>query len=343
MPNDIEQLKQDFLRYLKFLVPPSPKILVEKIIPSFQETELRKITLKPNADKNLSIESKDGFAMTLSKNDFGKYGLCTEGFRKDIEDIKSKDPKKIFPAAVEEIIILHNKKLCKIYIPLSILIYTKLYEKFRLANPNIDRNGIHLLMDTTIENSLTDKPSLLIYNYFKRAYQGYENSTGFACVFGAETENLKIIFSITKELKLNFIPYQNTYTSLINLIEKFHIYAKDKEAAQILIEQLKYLTDCSFSTLIQKSFGKQNEKTVIKDFKLTAQKLIKNYIEDHPDECKKQRSILDCLLWFITKIIPESILSKNKRMSLFGKYTETGNEIRSLSNQVIENAINLVH
>ncbi len=99
---------------------------------------------------------------------------------------------------------------------------------------------------------------------------------------------------------------------------------------------MKNHTNSSFSNLIQKSFGKQNKKTIIKDFKLTAQELIKNYIKYYPNECKKQQSVLDYLLEFITKIIPESILSEDKRMTLFGKYTETGRQIKSLSDQIIK-------
>lgn len=91
---------------------------------------------------------------------------------------------------------------------------------------------------------------------------------------------------------------------------------------------MKYYNNHSFSTLIQKSSGKQIEKTVIKDFKLTVEKLIKNYIEDHPVECKKERSILDYLLWFITKIIPESVFPKDKRMALFGKYKKLEKKLK---------------
>ncbi|WP_339050358.1 hypothetical protein [Rickettsiella endosymbiont of Xylota segnis] len=337
MPNDIEQLKQDFLRYINFLQFLSPEILVDKVS-SISQNKLSKIEIKHNNEKILFIETKNK-KCHLTKNDLGKYGLSVEDFRKGIEDIKSKDPKKIFSAAVEEIIILHNKKLCEIYIPSTILIYTELYEKFKLAYPNTDRYRIYHLIDVTIENSLTDKSSLT-YNYFKRAYQGYKNSTGFASLFGGETEDLKIIFSITKKLKLNFTPYQKNYIGLINLIEQFCICDQDKEAAETLIVQLKHHTNNSFSILIQKSF--QNETALIKDFKSKTQELIKNYIEDHPGECKKQRSILDRILWFITKIFPESIFPKDKRMTLFGKYTKIGSKIKNLSNQVIEKTLNLV-
>ncbi len=238
--------------------------------------------------------------------------------------------------AIEDMIDFHNEKLYKINFSLAILIYTELYEKFKHENPNVDKNRIYYLIDEIIENSLFDKLSLLTYNYFKRAYQGYENSTCFESIFGDENKNLTIIFNITKELKLNFTPYQNSYATLINLIETFYIYAEDKEGANSLIEQLKHCTNCSFSTLIQKFSEKQNEKTVIKNYKLIVEKLIKNYIEDHPDECKKQRSILDCFLWFITKIIPESVFPKDKRMILFGKYTQAGKEIKNLTKQVEE-------
>lgn len=344
MPNDIEQLKQDFLRYIDFLAFPSPEILVDKVSSVLQKNELSKIKIKHYNEKILFIEPKDKICY-LTKSDLGEYGLSVEDFRKGIEDIKSENPKKIFLAAVEEIIILHNKKLCEIYIPSVILIYTELYEKFKLVYPNADRNRIYHLIDVNIENSLTNKSSLT-YNYFKRAYQGYENFTGFASIFGGETEDLKIIFSITKNLKLNFIPYQKTYIGLINLIEQFRICAQDKEAvetsaAETLIEQLKHHTNNSFSILIQKSF--QNETALIKDFKSKTQELIKNYIEDHPSECKKQRSILHRILWFITKIFPESIFSEDKRMTLFGKHTETGRKIKSLSDQVIKEAVNLLY
>ncbi len=94
---------------------------------------------------------------------------------------------------------------------------------------------------------------------------------------------------------------------------------------------MKNHTNSSFSNLIQKSFGKQNKKTIIKDFKLTAQELIKNYIKDHPNECKKQQSVLDYLLEFITKLSLSRFFQKIKVMTLFGKYTEAGRQIKSLS------------
>lgn len=343
MFTDIEQLKSEFLGYLNFLIFSSPEFLVEKVQP-LQGTKLRKIKFKSDLERKLSITSEGKNSnVILNKKDLGIYGFSVSDFKRNIEAIKNNDKnsEKLLYQAIEEVINLNNIKLYKSFIAQTILTYTKLYGKFRFANPNVDKNGIYYLIDEFIENSLIDKPSLLIYNYFKRAYQGYENSTCFESIFGDETENLKIIFNITKELKLNFTPYQNSYTTLINLIETFYIHAEDKEAANSLIDQLKYHTNLSFSTLIQKSSGKQIEKTVIKDFKLTVEKLIKNYIEDHPIECKKQRSILDYLLWFITKIIPESVFPKDKRMALFGKYTETGKEIKNLT-RVIEKTANLV-
>lgn len=343
MFTDIEQLKSEFLGYLNFLIFSSPEILVEKVQP-LQGAELRKIKLQSDLERKLSITSEGKNSnVILNKKDLGIYGFSISDFKRNIEAIKNNDKnsEKLLYQAIEEVINLNNIKLYKSFIAQTILTYTKLYGKFRFANPNVDKNRIYYLIDEFIENSPIDKPSLLIYKYFKRAYQGYENSTCFESIFGDETENLKIIFNITKELKLNFTPYQNSYTTLINLIETFYIYAEDKEAANSLIDQLKHYTNLSFSTLIQKSSGKQIEKTVIKDFKLTVEKLIKNYIEDHPVECKKQRSILDYLLWFITKIIPESVFPKDKRMALFGKYTETGKEIKNLT-RVIEKTANLV-
>lgn len=345
MFTDIEQLKREFLDYLNFLIFPSPEILVEKVQP-LQGTKLRKIKFQSDLELPSTSEGKNSNVIFLNKNNLGIYGISVSDFKRNIETIKNNDKnsEKLLYQAIEEVINLNNIKLCKIVITDAILTYTKLYEKFRLANPNVDKDGIYDLIDKIIKNSLIDNPILLIYNYFTRAYQGYENTRGFASVFGdqTETEDLKIIFNITKELKLNFTPYQNSYTTLINLIETFYIYAEDKEAANSLIVQLKHHTNLSFSTLIQKSSGKQIEKTVIKDFKLTVEKLIKNYIEDHPVECKKQRSILDYLLWFITKIIPESVFPKDKRMALFGKYTETGKEIKNLTKRVIEKTANLV-
>lgn len=341
MSTDIEQLKSEFLGYLNFLNFPSPKILVDKVQP-LQGTKLRKIKFQSDLERKLSITSEGKNSnVILNKKDLGIYGISVSAFKRNIEAIKNNDKnsEKLLYQAIEEVINLNNIKLCKIFITEAILTYTKLYEKFRLANPNADKNRIYYLIDDIIENSY--KPISLIYNYFKRAYQGYENSICFASIFGDETEDLKIIFNITKELKLNFTPYQNSYTTLINLIESFYTHAEDKEAANDLIAQLKHHTNSSFSTLIQKSSGKQIEKTVIKDFKLTVEKLIKNYIEGHPVECKKRRSILDCLLWIITKIIPESVFPKDKRMALFGKYTETGKEIKNLKHE-IEKTANLV-
>jgi hypothetical protein len=336
--NDIEQLKQDFLCYINFLAFPSPETLVEKIQP-LQKTELKKISFQSDSVRNLSIISEDQNAtiITLNEKDLEIYAFSIENFKKSIEGIKHQNSEKLFFQALEEVINFHYKKLCEIYVPLILFKYIELYEKFKLENPNVDGNRIYYLIDKTIEKLLIGKQaSLLTYNYFKRAYQEYANSMGFTSLFATETENLRIIFNITKELKINFTLYQSTYATLINLFEKFYICATDKQAAQILIEELKNHTNSSFSNLIQKSFGKQNKKTIIKDFKLTAQELIKNYIKDHPDECKKQQSVLDYLLEFITKIIPESILSEDKRMTLFGKYTETGRQIKSLSNQIIK-------
>lgn len=338
MPNDIEQLKQDFLRYINFLQFLSPEILVDKVS-SISQNKLSKIEIKHNNEKILFIETKNK-KCHLTKNDLGKYGLSVEDFRKGIEDIKSKDPKKIFSAAVEEIIILHNKKLCEIYIPSTILIYTELYEKFKLAYPNTDRYRIYHLIDVTIENSLTDKSSLT-YNYFKRAYQGYANPQGFAAIFNTinlETEkNLNTIFNITKKLQINFTHYQTSYTTLTDLIEELYICAEDKTATKVLIDNLKFHTNICFSNLIQASSEKHAKKivftkTTIEKFKSAIQELIKDYIEDHPDECKKQLGILDRILWFIAKIIPSSILSEDRKMTLF--YTPSGIQIKNLNDQI---------
>lgn len=149
---------------------------------------------------------------SYNKKDLGICGFSVSDFKRNIEAIKNNDKnsEKLLYQAIEEVINFNNIKLYKISIASAILTYTKLYGKFRLANPNVDKNVIYYLIDEIIEKSLIDKPILLIYNYFKRAYQGYENSTCFASIFGDETEDLKIIFNIAKELKLDFTPYQNS-------------------------------------------------------------------------------------------------------------------------------------
>lgn len=343
MLTNFEQLKNDFLSYLNLLVFPSQETLFEKIQP-LQESKLQKIKLQSDSERELSIsQGKNPATITLNQKELEIYGFSIRDFEKNINAIKDndKDSKKLLPQAITEMIDSNNEKLCKIYVPLAILTYTELYEKFRL-DPNLQK--IYRLLEETIESSLIDEPRKLIFNYFKRAYQQCMSSTGFASIFGDETENHRFIFNITKELKSNFTPYQNSYITLINLIETFVIYAEDKEAAKNLINQLKYYNNCSFSSLMQiASENQQNKKTVIKDFILTAEELFENYIEDHPAECKRQRNILNCVLWFITKIIPKSIFPKDKRIILFGKYTETGREIKNLSEQIIEKATNLVY
>lgn len=344
MDADTECLKKDFLVYLHLLVLPSAKLLVEKIQP-LQNTKLKEIKFQSDSEKKLSITSKN-INVILEDKKLESYGFSIRDFKRSIEAIKDEDEnsEKLLCQAIEEVINLNNVKLYKSFITSAILIYTQFYEKSKLKHPNFDKYKIYDLIDKDICASLSDNCILSIHNYFNRAYREYERSTGFIHFFGNETENLKIIFNITKELKSNFTPYQKSYTTLINLIETFVIYAEDKGAAKILIDELKYYTNCSFSTLIQiSSENQQNKKTVIENFKLAAEKLIKNYIEDHPCECKKQQNILNYVLWFITKIIPKSVFPKEKRISLFGKYTETGREIKNLTEQIIEKATNLVY
>ena len=258
MPNDIEQLKQDFLLYLNFLVFPSPEILVEKILSPFQETKLRKITLKSNSGKDLSIESKDGSIIILTKNDLGKYGLSVEGFRKGIEDIKSKDPKKIFSVAVEEIFILHNKKLCEIYVPSAILVFNKLYEKFKHANSKEKTSEIYDLILKECINAFPEENTNavgLLYSClsFISAYQ-YPDLDSFDILenilFNEELDSTTTgtylnILNAVRTIQLT--QYKETYNKLIKLIEVLNsLQVKDKDAMNNLIIELKSLTEFYF-------------------------------------------------------------------------------------------------
>ena len=336
MPNDIELLKQDFLAYLSVLVFPSPEILTSKISTVSPETKLHEIKIKPDSDKIVITYNKNKDECYLTKSELGKYGLSIEDFRKYIEDIKNKDSEKLFFQAIEEITSLHLKNLCKIYVPKAILAYANLCEKLK-SQPQEPISKIYNLLDLSIySSSLNKQTETLEYNYFKRAYQGYANSTGFAFFSGLETENLKIIFNITRELKLNFTPYQAAYTTLINLIEELYIHGVCKTVPESLIDNLKLHTDKCFSSLMQTHPDKKIAftKTTIENFISTTQKLIKNHIENDPVEYKKQRSILDRLFWFITKLIPCSIFSEDSRMTLFGNYTESGMKIKNLGDEV---------
>lgn len=333
MPNDIQQLN-DFLIYLNFLVFPSPEILVEKIVSSFQETKLRKITLKSNSGKSLSIESKNRPIITLTKSDLEKYGLSVEDFRKRIEDIKNKDSKKIFSAAVEEIIILHNKKLCEIYVPFAILIYTQLYEIFSHTYKKKDSKEIHnLILINCIdaispENTNSDK---LVYNLitFITAYQ-YPNLDF--------TEFLKTIENYqddgTSEYIFNTIKtiqstsYKGTYINLIQSIEELgNLQVKDKSAINNLITKLKDTTTDCFRELIQAAFYEKQEK-YIREKEITEKlrkscfKLIEDYRNENIDEFKNQEDIFLKILRFIVNLFPTSIVSNSKKMTLFFKKEE---------------------
>jgi hypothetical protein len=338
VPNDIDLLKQEFLAYLSVLIFPSPEILVEKTPSALQETKLNDITLEINSGKNLSIKNKNDAKenILLNKDDLGRYGLSIEDFRKGIESIKNKNPEITLLTAIEETLILNTKRLCEIYIPQAILAYTTLYKKFKLENPKVG-NRIYNLIDEKIEDLLANKETeRLTYNYFKRACQGYASPQSFAYLAGLETENLKAIFNITKKLHINFTRYQTQYDILADLIEELYIHAGNKTAIESLIDNLKLHIDICFSNLIQTPPDKKTAfaKNTIENFISTTQELIKNYIENHPNEYKKQRSILDRLLWFITKLIPSSILSEDKRMTLFGNYTESGRQIKKIDSQI---------
>lgn len=334
MPNDIKQLKQDFLCYINFLVFPSPEILVGKISPIFQKNALNKIEIKHNNEKILFIghKNKIKYECHLTKSDLGKFGLSLEGFRKDIEDIKHKTSKKIFSQAIKEVIILHNKKLCEIYVPSVILAYTELYEKFKQANSKEKTTEeIFDLIYESLKDEISEE-SCYSYLSFDMAYQHPHLNTNdlvetlpfnqeFVSASNTKDTCLNILNTV-KAIQLN--PYREAFINLIDSIEKLNfLQVKDKNANNDLIAELKNLTKSCFLKLFQTTFYEQTEKftcekKIIEKFRDDCNQFIKEYQEEHFDEFKKQSGILNKILWLIGKLIPSAIIPKEKRMTFFG-------------------------
>lgn len=349
MPNDIEELKQDFLCYINFLVFPSPEILVGKISPIFQKNALSKIKIKHDNEKILFTEPKDKICH-LTKSDLGKYGLSVEDFRKGIEDIKSKDPKKIFLAAVKEIIILHNKKLCEIYIPSVILIYTKLFEKVSHVHPKKNSDKIHnLILRDCIDAISPENPNSMriLYNLltFISAYQHPDlDFTDFLKTIDNYQDDgtCKCIFNTTKTIQLT--SYKETYINLIQLIEELDkLQVKDKVAIHNVITKLKDTTTIFFRDLIQAAFYEKQEKyirerEITKKLRNSCFELIEDYRNEHIDEFKNQEGIFLKILRFIVNLFPTSIISDSKKMTLFfnkkENYIKRTSEITSQLDQL---------
>ncbi|MGC1854820.1 MAG: hypothetical protein WA659_05570 [Candidatus Aquirickettsiella sp.] len=331
MSNDIELLKQDFLTYLTFLVFPSSKILIDKIPSAFQETKLNKIEIYADNRKILFKEHEDKECY-LTNESLGKFGLSVENFRNSIVAIKKEKTSKTLSEGIEELLDSYTKKLCEIYIPQAILAYTNLYEKFKSENYKATDDKTHDSIAEDLKKQNPTQEILSTYGIFSKAYQG--QNLGFATIFGPSNEYL--IFKLVQKLKENFCPYEKTYTTLISKIEKLHMCAENKNTTNTLITQLKQLTDSCFLSLIKASLYEKDKKlkyeATIEEFKSTTQKLIKSYIEDYPDEYKKQCSILEKILWFISKIIPSSILPEDRKMTLF--YTPNGIRVKKLNDQI---------
>jgi hypothetical protein len=346
MPNDIEQLKQDFLAYLSVLVFPSPEILVSKMSTVFQETKLSKIEIKPDNSKILSISSKNKDKCDLTKSELGDYGLSIEDFIEYIKDIKNKNPKITLLEAIKEILNLHNKKLCKIYVSQAILAYTDLYGKFKLENPKKTSEEIYSLMYSCFLEKITSRK--LAYNClsFTMAYQCPPLETDPSnpdIELAAESHYYLNILNTVKNIQLT--PFRNTYINLLDSIKELcSLQVKDKNASNDLAAKLKDLTKSCFLELIQATFYEQTEKftyekKITEKFQKDCKQLIEKYQNEHPDEFKKQRSILNRILWLIGRFIPSSILSKEKKMTLFGdkatnntkKFTEINIQVDQLA------------
>lgn len=346
MPNDVEQLKQDFLRYIDFLAFSSPEILVDKVSSVLQKNELSKIKIKHDNKKILFTDPKDKICH-LTKSDLGKYGLSVEDFRKAIEDIKSEDPKKIFSAVVEEVINLHNKKLCKTHIPSVILVYTKLFEKVSHVHPKKNSDKIHnLILRDCIDAISPENPNStrILYNLltFISAYQHPDfDYTDFLKTIDNYQDDgtCKCIFNTTKTIQLT--SYKETYINLIQSIEELDkLQVKDKDAMNNLIIELKSLTEFYFSKLIRANFYGQTEKyncekEFTKKLSDSCKELINDYEKKHSDEFKNSgilNSILTNILWLIGKFI-SPVLSKEKKMTFFSEKKTKITEINSQLDQ----------
>lgn len=359
MPNDIEQLKQDFLLYLNFLVFSSPEILVEKIPQIFQKTALYKIEIQHNDDeKILFIGHKDKikYECHLTKSDLGKFGLSLEDFRKNIEDIKNKASKKIFSQAIKEVIILHNKKLCEIYVPSAILVFNKLYEKFKHANSKEKTSEIYDLIlkeciDTFPEENTNAVGLLYSCLSFISAYQ-YPDLDSFDILenilFNEELDSTTTgtylnILNAVRTIQLT--QYKKTYNKLIRLIETLNsLQVKDQDAMNNLIIELKSLTEFYFPKLIQGTFYEQAEKykcekEITEKLRDSCKELIDDYEKKHSDEFKHPgilNSILTYILWLIGKFI-SPVLSKEKKMTFFSdkktKITEINSQLDQFATQ----------
>lgn len=352
MPNDIDLLKQELLAYLSFLMFPSPEILVKKIPSALQETKLNDITLEINSGKNLSIKNKNDATenILLNKDDLGRYGLSIEDFRKGIKDIKKHNPKKIFSEAIEEVITVFNKKILEIYISLAILAYTNLYEKFKLANPKATPEEIYDQINVHCQNEINELEVRYYCLSFTLAYQ-YPNLDSIDLLktipfFHDTAYTIPACLNILNAVKdIQLTSYRKKYINLTNSIEELSsLQVKNKNATNDLAKELKNLTKICFSHLIQTTFYEQTEKftrekDITKKFRNDCKQLIETYQTEHPDEFKKQRSILNRILWMIARLIPSSILSKEKKMTLFGdkitnnrrRFTQINTEVDQLA------------
>lgn len=353
MFTDIEQLKSDFLAYLNFLIFSSPEILVEKIQP-LQGTKLRKIKFQSDLERKLSITSEaKNSNVILNKEDLGIYGFSVSDFKRNIEAIKNNDKnsEKLLYQAIEEMIDSNNEKLYKIYVPLAILIYTELYEKFKHAHSKKkDDNEIHnlLLLNCIDAISPENKNSgrlvcnlitfISAYEYRDLNFNEFLNITPFY----QDDRTYEYIFNIIKTIQLT--SYKETYINLMQSIEELDkLQVKDKSAINNLITKLKDATKDCFKDLIQAAFYEKQEK-YIREKEITEKlhkscfELINDYQNEHMDEFKNQENTFLKILRFIANLFPTSILPYSKKMTLFfnkkENYIKRTSEITSQLDQL---------
>lgn len=354
MLTDIEQLKNDFLIYLNFLVFAPQEDLFEKIKP-LEITKLRKIEFQSHSDGKLSIirkSEKTPITLTLTKKELGIYGLNNEEFKRSIEAIKNngKDREKLLFQAVEEAINLNNKKLCEIYIPSAILTYTKLFEK------NADFKEKDSSHDSLLLNCLDaispKKPNSnqLVYNLitFIRAYQYRDlNFNDFLKTIPPYQDDgtCEYIFNTIKTIQLT--PFKETYINLIQSIEELDkLQVKDKSAINNLIIKLKDTTTVCFRDLTQAAFYTKQEKyirekEVTKKLRNDCIELIKDYRDEHVDEFKKQLGSFQKILQIIVNNILTLFLSDSKKMTFFFNKEENYNKKTSEVTSQLDQLANL--
>ena len=345
MLTDIEQLKNDFLVYLNFLIFPSPESLIEKIKP-LQGTQLRKIKFQSDSERKLSIKNRDKNipVITLYQNELEIYGLSISDFETSIKAIKNNDKnkKKLLSQAIKEIIDFRNEKLCKIYVPLAILTYTELYEKFKLAHSKEkDSHKIHtLILESCIDtfsqinsdfNRLTFNLITFISAY---EYQNFDfNEISSIILSDQDDRTYEYIFNTTKKIQLT--PYKETFINLLHSIEELdNLPANDIAAINDLTKKLKDLTKNCFKDLIQATFYEKNEKytsekEATKKLYNCCDELITEYRREHPDEFKNKWGPFQRILQLIVNLIPTAFLSRSKRMSFFFNKEENYNKITS--------------